>query len=126
MKNRSVFTATWMLVIISIAGAGGWRGAAAQNNNPFVGRWEPVAEPGVTARLEYLQIKEDNTFFMKGKAERGRGDLNGTYTVKDGKLSLVAEVFKKHRDEPQGTIAEDGRLKLVMNHEDHGHYLVKK
>ncbi len=98
---------------------------AAQEANQFVGSWQPVAEEGVTTRLESLQINADNTFLMKAKGDSGR-DLKGTYTVKDGKLQLQAEEFTKHHDEPVGTIGDDGRLKLVMNSEDKGHYLVKK
>lgn len=126
MKHKSCLMLLIVVAAIVVNGSRYGRIVAAQNNNPFLGTWQPAAEEGVTPRLEYLEIKEDNTFLMKAKADSGRGNLNGTYTIKDGKMLLQAEEFKKHHDEPVGTIGDDGRLKLVMNSEDKGHYLIKK
>jgi hypothetical protein len=90
--------------------------------------WEPVVEPGVTPRLEYLQINEDNTFLIKAKMDSGRGDLKGTYTIKDGKLFLEGEELKNEK--LSGTITNDGRLKLTKGDEeqkDRGSlYFIKK
>src|ERR1051325_9966126 len=68
-------------------------GNYSQDTNPFVGVWEPAPNQDMEVFIESLWIDEDGTFAAKMK---GRPDEKGNYTIKDGKLLLETEEFKKH------------------------------
>ena len=83
----------------------------AQQPNPFVGVWEPVKDGNNEIFIESLWIDEDNTW--AAKMNGGRPDQKGTYTIKDGRLLLESEELKQHRGALEGTITQDGRLKVT-------------
>jgi hypothetical protein len=101
------------------------RAKSAQEKNAFVGVWEPAPNQDMEVFIASLWIDEDGTF--AAKMTKGRADEKGTYEIKDGKLLLETEEFKKHNFVLQGVMTDDGQLKLTNGKEDDkGLYFKKK